>query len=134
MAVNLKNVHARGVASIAAAYEDAQSEYRQAALAGDEDAASSAALKMANLEAMAEKFQGMANRAMTQQPQARNQFGLSPDEVEIAHKSFGPIKDKDTGLLADLSPEAKERLYLEKKLLLQRKRASGEYRMPEQNG
>jgi hypothetical protein len=125
MAVNIKNVHARSIASITAAYEDAASEYRQAALAGDEDAAANAAMKMANLEAMHDKINGMAQRAVAQMPMAQNKYGLSPAEVEMAHKSFGPIKKN--GVWTDLSLDEKEALYSQNRQKYRQKIASGEY-------
>jgi hypothetical protein len=126
MAINLKNVHQRGVANIAAAYEDAQAEYRQAALAGDEDAAAAAALRLAGLEAMADKFNGMASRAMAAPATPPNKWGLSETEEAIAKNSFGPIKDS-RGNLVDMTDDQKCELYSQNKQKYRRAVADGSY-------
>lgn len=58
---------------------------------------------------------------------------LSPLEREIARNSFGPIQGPN-GELKDMTPEAKERLYAQKKQELLAKRASGEYRHTTEQG
>ncbi|SRR5579871_2109787 len=121
--VDLKNVHARGVQSIQLAYEEAASEYRQAQIAQDEDAMAASAMKMAGLEAMAEKFNGMANRAMAQSAQPVNKYGLSPEEIDIARNSFGAIK-QGRGYV-DLSDDEKQRLYYENREKYRSMLASG---------
>jgi hypothetical protein len=62
-------------------------------------------------------------RQQMQQPS--NQFGLSQDEIEVAHNSFGPIKRN--GHYVDLSKDEKERLYAEQKHKHRYMVATGQY-------
>jgi hypothetical protein len=61
-----------------------------------------------------------------QQAPRGNQFGLSPEQVEVAHNSFGPIKRE--GRYVDLSNAEKEKLYAEQVNRYHHLLATGQYR------
>jgi hypothetical protein len=75
-----------------------------------------------------EQLERYANQFVARQQQVPhgNQFGLSPDEVEIANNMFGPIKDR-SGNYVDLSNEQKQKLYFDKKNEYRYKLATGQY-------
>jgi hypothetical protein len=57
----------------------------------------------------------------------QNKYGLSPQEREIAHASFGAIKDARTGRMTDLSPEEKEEAYARNRAKYRGMIADGSY-------
>lgn len=109
----------------------AQAEYQQAQINDEVGEAAAASMKIAAIEAEMSQYHNMASRhaqsvRAQQTAQQRSRYGLSPDEQEIARKSFS------TGVPRDLTPEQREdfmeRSYAEKKHKLHSMRASGEYR------
>jgi hypothetical protein len=128
MAVDIRKVHARGAASMQAAYSEAMAEYQQAQLAEDVDGMAAAGMKMAALQATAEKFNNLAQEAMNPQRQQyqepRDQFGLTADERAVAENSFGPVKiGRDE--FVDLTKDEKARLYAENRAKMARMKSQG---------
>jgi hypothetical protein len=83
--------------------------------------------RILRIDAEHARLEQIANQHVMRQ-QARphgNPNGLSPDEVEVAHNMFGPIKRN--GQYVDLSNDEKERLYLEQKNKYHYKLATGQY-------
>lgn len=121
--VDIRKVHERGVASMSAAFKEAELEYQQAALANDVDGMAAAGMKMAGLDATLEKFNALAHRTANPQPQQyqepRNRYGLTATEEEIARNSFHA---------PDMNDDQKQQLYAQNRAKYQHMRATGAYR------
>lgn len=119
---DLRQIHERSLRGFQIAMEEAASVYRQCELANDVDGAAAAAQQLAGLRASVNELNSMAREAYVQQmPRANaNKYGLSADEVTIAHGMSGGDRT--------LSNDERERSYAEQKARLQHMRATGEYR------
>jgi len=105
----------------------AAAELEASRLGEDPEGAMAAAQRILELDAQQSALVARAQQlGQSRQglPQ-HNQYGLSKEEVEAAHNSFGPIK-KD-GMWVDLTNEQKEQKYAENRLKLRQMRASGQY-------
>jgi hypothetical protein len=111
-----------------ARYRDLQLE--QAAIATDyqraklEEDAEALAAVIERHDANYMRFQSLNNAAMQMQraqPALTNRYGLSPEEAEIAEKSF-------SGANFGMTKDAMHQVYAEKKAKLHHMRATGEYR------
>lgn len=117
-----KEVYNTAMAGYQSALIQEQAAFQQAQISGDLDEQVRASQSMASLRSQAKEYQALASEhaRSIQAAQPMNRFGLSPEEIEIAHKSFST-----TGA----TKEEKERLYAENRAKLHRMRSTGEYRM-----
>ena len=118
-----------------AAIAQADANIQAARITGNDVAASEALMEKASMQVQMEKAHALSvQHAQSMQTTAqRNKFGLSPEEVDIAHRSFSgeSLGHRDQGMTL----EQKEESFARNKAKLHRMRANGEYRQTtEQTG
>jgi hypothetical protein len=113
---NEAEIYNASMAGYTAAIVEEQAAYQKAQLTGDINEAIRASQAIASLRTQANEYHRMASEhaSTLRQPTqgAQNKYGLSQAEIEIAHNSYGAIKDKRTGQMLDLTPEEKEEAYV----------------------
>ena len=95
--------------------------YESARLDEDAQGAMSAAATIVDCDARLQMLDKIAAGFVAQQqPPQGNRYGLSNDEVEIAHGTASADKS--------LTDDAREQIYAQNKMKLRQMRASGQYR------
>jgi hypothetical protein len=121
---SIREKHARQVAINDAAYSQTMADYHQAIANGDQDGEDSAIQNMAGLRMARRELDAMAAEAMNPQnyaPVARDQYGLTAEERDIAEHSF-------SGSQFGMNKDAMHREYARQKAKLHHMRATGQYR------
>ena len=111
---------------LAARHARAMGEYESARQLDDGEATLAAADQLVEVQARIAALnlikQQQSNMQAMAQAAAPNRYGLSPEEIDIAHKSYTERGDR-----SDLTRDQKEQLYAQQKAKLQHMKRTGEY-------
>jgi hypothetical protein len=121
---DIREKHARQVAINNAAVSQTMAEIYQAQANGDQETEDSAITTLAALRTQRREIDAMAAEAMNPQnyaQPARDQYGLTQEERDIAERSF-------CGANFGMSKEHMHREYARQKAKLHHMRATGQYR------